>query len=509
MSRLPSRLVLSLAGILIAAGCGDGSPADPEPKPEIFPPGIGFLEGNNATDTVGAVQGTQLLITVRTSAGGLAPNTLVQLEGIPLPGATGGVEVQTAPAVGGDFTDWATAVTDLRGTLSVRVRLGSRAGTGRLVVRVPALSLTDTARYTILPGAVARVRSFPEDTLVLMGGRVPLRVTAADRFGNPRTGDPVTFALASGPGTLAGSEVTAGTSIGQVTAVATVAGRSDTTLVRVVPAGMVAAPTSSATGHTAALYTFNLDGSNIRRVRTTNTGPGYNGEMSVAWLSPTRLVYHDNSWDHEKQVYVLDLETGDASRLLPPETRMDYEDFPRASRDGSWIYFGGGTFWRQAVHRARADGSGLEQVSPGADPFSEWGADPSPDGARIVYVKDGHNSGEEQLHVMDLASRVVTPLNLTGVSPRWSPDGTRIAYADQSANGPVYVAVANADGSGARVLSTTPVRGDVNWSPDGRYLVVAARRVSELMIIEVATGASVTVDYPAIVEGLTSPVWKP
>lgn len=507
MLRSAHRL-LALAWIAAAAtACGDKSPADP--PGEVFPPGIGFPEGNNATDTIGTVQATQLLITVRTHSGDLAPNAVVFVEGMPYSTGDSGVEMQAGLPTEAGFADGVRGVTDLRGTLRVKVRMGNRTGPARLVVRAPDLGVADTARYTVLPGAAVRVQSVPQDTVVRMGSRVLLRTAAYDRHGNARSGDAAVVEVASGPGTAAGNELVTGASIGTIAAAARVGSLRDTSIVRVVPDGTVASATKGPSGYGAALYTFSLDGSGIRRVQTSVTGPGYSGEMSVAWLTPTRLVYHDNNWNHTRQLYVLDLATGTSARFLPQPPQFETENFPRASRDGSWVYFAGGLSYRYGVYRARADGSGVEQISPAADPYNEWGADPSPDGTQIVFVKDGNNFGEERLYRMDLGSRTVTPLNRKGASPRWSPDGSRIAYADPSVSGAPRIAVMNADGTDPRILGAAGIYGDLSWSPDGKYIIAATLYVNQLVIIDAATGAEVTINYPAIVEGLKSPVWKP
>ncbi|HEU4453496.1 MAG TPA: hypothetical protein VFR81_10580 [Longimicrobium sp.] len=484
--------------------------AAPVAGPSAPPAGLVLLAGAGIADTVDAEPGTKLRIGVRGPNGKPAANTTVQLSGVVAPVGPFSFEVQSAPAGEGAFGYTASGVTNAQGIIEFRVKLGTRVGPARLVVSAFGLGLQDTARYTILPGRAAEVRSLPEDTTVLIGGRAPLRAEAFDRYGNARS-DAVTISVATGPATVQGSEVVAGSSIGRIAAVATADGASDTSYVRVVPNGTIAAvATATHTGEAAALYMLSLDGSDVRRLRTSVVGTGYFGEMAVGgWLSPTKLVYHDNNWDHTKQLYVLNLLTGGDSRFLPEADRMEMENFPRASRDGSWVYFSGGTFWGYTLFRARADGTGKEALSfsPGGSSH-EWGADLAPDGERIVFVREG-NYYAGKLTIGELATREARPLDLEGLYPRWSPDGTRIAFIATSDPYSGTPSVVNADGTGARALSTTQLRGDISWSPDGKYIVGATLTVNHLAIIEVATGAEVIVPLGGIEGSLKSPVWKP
>lgn len=484
------------------------------PVPGTAPAGIVFLGGSNVADTVDAAQGTPLAIGVRGPGGNPVANTLVRVQSVRMPDFPYSVEMETAAVGAPFFTDTAVGMTDAEGTFRAWVRMGRRTGPGRLVITVPDLSIEDTARFTILPGRTTVVRSFPEDTTVLLGSRVPLRVQTFDRYANARTDTPA-VAVASGPGHAEGSEVVAGSVIGHVRAFVTVGGISDSSIVRVVPPGSVAAMSRpNHSGETGGIYTFSF-GSAARRVRAVSIGSSYGPEMSLAWLTGTKLVYSDLVPGVSRSLFVVDVETGASTRFLPQADWMEEETFPRVSGDGSWVYFSGGNWPQRSLHRARADGTGKEALPSGIPWISrESGADPSPDGGRIVFVKESTYDADATLYVMDLATRQSVPLGIKGILPRWSPDGTRIAYAGEPSSAPESSGmrppmIVNADGTGARRLSTAHLNGEVNWSPDGKYVVASTNRNREVVIIDVESGNEVRFVPPGIGQWLMSLVWTP
>jgi dipeptidyl aminopeptidase/acylaminoacyl peptidase len=105
----------------------------------------------------------------------------------------------------------------------------------------------------------------------------------------------------------------------------------------------------------------------------------------------------------------------------------------------------------------------------------------SPDGRRVAYaVRDGEGEGAPRLRasLIDVATGLSRPL-ASGAAwhPRWSPDGSRLAFTGLADGGPALM-VAEADGSVARVLAPLAGTNDplpstaesFAWSPDGRRI---------------------------------------
>jgi len=102
----------------------------------------------------------------------------------------------------------------------------------------------------------------------------------------------------------------------------------------------------------------------------------------------------------------------------------------------------------------------------------------SPDGRRLAYVS--YAGRRARVWVLDIATgarRLLVPgLALTS-APRFSPDGSRIAYA-RSADGNTDVWIANADGSSVpqRLTSAPGIDTSPSFSPDGRRIAFESDR---------------------------------
>jgi TolB protein len=145
------------------------------------------------------------------------------------------------------------------------------------------------------------------------------------------------------------------------------------------------------------------------------------------------------------------------------------------------------------LFRVRADGTGLENVSrsPGAYRMLSL----SPDGSRIAFgscdigIWSMRTDGTDRLQLTNRGEEGAG--DRCNYHPRWSPDGTRIAFATtrefRYVGPPAWALyVMNADGSEPRNVSS-PVgeeeggtwNNPVGWTPDGRVVFDYYRRVDD------------------------------
>jgi Tol biopolymer transport system component/DNA-binding winged helix-turn-helix (wHTH) protein len=101
----------------------------------------------------------------------------------------------------------------------------------------------------------------------------------------------------------------------------------------------------------------------------------------------------------------------------------------------------------------------------------------SPDGRRIAFVS--WRAGTEELWTSNSdgsAPKQLTSLGGRTGSPRWSPDGRWIAFDSRAGGGPSVYVISAAGGAPRRVTPEPSVEMMPSWSHDGRWIYFASSR---------------------------------
>ncbi|HEY7770696.1 hypothetical protein, partial [Longimicrobium sp.] len=242
-----------------------------------------------------------------------------------------------------------------------------------------------------------------------------------------------------------------------------------------------------------------LDGSGLRKLVSLNSPH----EAAPAW-SPdgSRLLVTDRTSQYSGPMPLFAVDTAGTRTALPENSAVIGQAGPAYSRDGAWVYYTGMlpqqdfTLWRM-----RPDGTGHQQLRP-----RDWAPartvrlSPSGDGTRAVFEAPF----EWRLSVLDLQTLAVVKLGVMGRSPRWSPVAELIAYIAD--DGSIRGVLPN--GTGDRALSPGGRRywPEVDWSPDGRYLISRSGESFLLEVIDPATRTAIPLPFS---REFRSPAWKP
>jgi TolB protein len=214
------------------------------------------------------------------------------------------------------------------------------------------------------------------------------------------------------------------------------------------------------------LFVAKADGSEERLLHDDGGSPTWspNGRQIVFVGMDIRVSNPDGSARLYPQIALMNAD-GSAARRITNDTTSASWGRPSWSPAGTQIlYSSRGDDDEWATYVMNTDGTEVRRLADSSRDGA-W----SPDGHHIVFVSN--RSGADEIYVMNAdgtGPRQLTVTNRRNLSPTWSPDGDRIAFAEGYVvaspgrlDGFSHISVVNADGTGLKVLT----QGDKDYGP--------------------------------------------
>jgi Tol biopolymer transport system component len=223
---------------------------------------------------------------------------------------------------------------------------------------------------------------------------------------------------------------------------------------------------------------------------------------------PNEQIAFYSDRDGNQEIYVMNAADGSNQTRLTFSPGNDSDS--SWSPDGTKIAFESDRDGNANIYVMNADGSGLTRLTDALadDSNPSW----SPDGTKIAFDSNRDSTEQEnfenhEIYVMNAADgsnqTSLTFSTAWDSLPRWSPDGTKIAfYSERDRYGDIYVMNA-ADGSNQTRLTNTVARNFIqdnvsdsgsSWSPDGTKIAFSSAKDGnlEIYLMNAADGSGQT-----------------
>lgn len=190
---------------------------------------------------------------------------------------------------------------------------------------------------------------------------------------------------------------------------------------------------------------------------------------------PGQIVYVRLIFGCSPDIYIMD-SNGDNARVIAESPQLDDES--DLSPDGTKVVFFSSRTGSSLLYTVNTDGSGLQQISQGAgggDVSPRW----SPDGQRIAFSRGGSvmvmnaDGSERQTVMQSQFGTDAEPCHAGAIVGDWSPDGEKVLYYSAIVTTELtryWICSVEVASGEVEVLVSEPEDGlhaEPVWSPDG------------------------------------------
>ena len=213
----------------------------------------------------------------------------------------------------------------------------------------------------------------------------------------------------------------------------------------------------------------------------------------------------------DPMVWVLDLETGDQTKL-GNFGGMSFA--PRFSPDGNRVALSLVKNGITNIYEYDIANQSLKQLTFGK--HIDTSPSYSPDGRYMAFNSD--SSGSQQIHVLDLNTGKQKRITFGAgryATPAWSPDGNYIAFTKMADN-TFYIGIMNSEGRHEKILAGGWYMEAPSWAPGSRRVVYyeteqaadGEERISHIRSVDITGQNIYDIELDDKINGV-EPTWSP